>query len=167
MSSLPCSLPPCFTPLPRSLGRPVAQAPRHSTPSRRFVPDDSSFTASYTLIGDDASTDASHFFKASTQLPTPVEAVQCTRMWIPASRLSAEHSTDEILQSLAGDSQPAICQAHRVYLRDFVRIPHQGISFLCTSDALYTHWVVWRFSSAVRWCTSASIPSTTNCTTWI
>ena len=68
-------------------------------------------------------------------MPTPVKAVQCTLMWISAARLSAEHSTDDILQSQEGDSQPAIWQDHWASLREFVRIPHQGISFLCTSDA--------------------------------
>ncbi|CAH0475296.1 unnamed protein product [Peronospora belbahrii] len=83
----------------RSSDRSATILPRHSPPPRRFVPDDSLFTASYLLIGDDSSTDDDRSFKASTQLPTPVEAVQCTRMWIPAARLSSEHSTDEILQS--------------------------------------------------------------------
>ena len=129
MSSPPRSSP------PRPSGRPAAPVPRRPTPSRRFVPDDSFFTASYSLIGDDLSTDDDRYFKASTQLPTPVEALQCTRMWIPAARLSAEHSTDEILQSLAGDSQPAISQVLWDSLRKFVRIPHQKISFLCPSDA--------------------------------
>ena len=129
-SSTPRSSPP-----PRSSDSPAAQAPRRLTPHRRFVPNDSHFTASYSLIGDDSSTDNDRYFKASSQLPTPVEAGQCTRMWITAACLAAEHSTDEILQSLAGDSQPANWQVYRASLRDFVRIPHQGISFLCTSDA--------------------------------
>ncbi|CAH0474772.1 unnamed protein product [Peronospora belbahrii] len=99
--------PPRSSPSPR-LSQPLRSSdfsatalPRHSFPPRRFVPDDSLFTASYSLIGDDSSTDDDRYFKASTQLLTPVEAVQCTRMWIAAARLSFEHSTDEILQSLA------------------------------------------------------------------
>uniref|UniRef100_A0AAV1UBG5 Uncharacterized protein n=1 Tax=Peronospora matthiolae TaxID=2874970 RepID=A0AAV1UBG5_9STRA len=61
-------------------------------------------------------------------------------MWIPVVRLSAVHSTDEIVQSLAGDSQPAIWQAHRASLLDFVRSPHQKISFLYRSGAALHSW---------------------------
>uniref|UniRef100_A0AAV1UWW9 Uncharacterized protein n=1 Tax=Peronospora matthiolae TaxID=2874970 RepID=A0AAV1UWW9_9STRA len=135
MSSPSRSSPPRPTPPPRSSGRPAVSGPRRPTPPHRFVPDDSLFTASYSLIIDNSSTDDDRFFKARTQLPTLVKVVQCTRMWISAARLSAENITDKILQSLAGDSQPAIWQAHRASLRIFVRIPYQGISFLCTSNA--------------------------------
>ncbi|KAI9916878.1 hypothetical protein PsorP6_017829 [Peronosclerospora sorghi] len=55
-------------------------------------------------------------------------------MWIPAGKLTAEHNIHEILESLASDTQPEVWRQSRAHLRDFSRIPHQGISFVCTSD---------------------------------
>ncbi|KAL7995681.1 hypothetical protein Plhal703r1_c43g0143521 [Plasmopara halstedii] len=43
-------------------------------------------------------------------------------MWIPAVRLTAERNTDELFFLLLG------C------VRDFVRISHRGIGFVCTSE---------------------------------
>ncbi|KAG2506846.1 hypothetical protein JM18_009196 [Phytophthora kernoviae] len=83
---------------------------------------------------DNGTTEIDLRLKAMAPLPTPVEAKACTRMWIPAARLTAEHHIDEILRSLASDTQPEIWRHARPHLRDFVRIPHQGIAFLCTSD---------------------------------
>ncbi|POM73523.1 Hypothetical protein PHPALM_9621 [Phytophthora palmivora] len=87
------------------------------------------------MIDDVSTTDDDRYFKASSQLPTPVAIDDCVRMWIPAARVTADHNTDEILRSLADGSQPETWKTHRASLRDFVRIPNQGISFLCTSDA--------------------------------
>ncbi|TYZ67605.1 hypothetical protein PybrP1_009034 [[Pythium] brassicae (nom. inval.)] len=66
-------------------------------------------------------------------LPTPVAPDQCFRMWIPAPDVVQNHNIDEILQSLAGN-QPQMWKDARPQVRDFVRIPKHGISFLCTSQ---------------------------------
>ncbi|KAI9914822.1 hypothetical protein PsorP6_007433 [Peronosclerospora sorghi] len=123
------------TPSSRSPAPTTASTPRRPPPPRLLVPNDSLFTASYLLIADSSSTNDERYFKASSQLPTPVSAADCTRMWIPAAKLATEHSIDEILQSLAGDAQPETWRTHKASLQDFVRLPNQGISFHCTSDA--------------------------------
>ncbi|POM67869.1 Hypothetical protein PHPALM_16048 [Phytophthora palmivora] len=112
----------------------TAAKPRRAVP-RRFVPDDSLFSASYDILDDIASTDDDRFFKASSSLPTPVSADDCARMWIPAATVATERNLDEILGSLANGSQPETWKTHRASLRDFVRIPNHGIGFMCTSEA--------------------------------
>ncbi|KAI9917441.1 hypothetical protein PsorP6_012983 [Peronosclerospora sorghi] len=94
------------TPPPHEPATTVAPTPRRPPPPRRFVPNDSLFTASCLLISDSSSSNDERYFKASSQLPTPVSAADSTRMWIPAPQLATEHSIDEILKSLAGDAQP-------------------------------------------------------------
>ncbi|KAI9913200.1 hypothetical protein PsorP6_006241 [Peronosclerospora sorghi] len=52
-------------------------------------------------------------------------------------KLTAELNIHEMLEYLASDTQPEVWRQSRTHLRDFCRIPHQGISFVCTSnDAL-------------------------------
>ncbi|KAI9912448.1 hypothetical protein PsorP6_006248 [Peronosclerospora sorghi] len=103
-------------------------------PPPRLVPDDSLFQASLLRLHDSHSSDVDRRFAALASLPTPVAPELCKRMWIPASRLTAEHNIQEILESLATDNQPDVWKTSRSHLRDFTRIPNQGISFVCTSD---------------------------------
>ncbi|KAI9910852.1 hypothetical protein PsorP6_010816 [Peronosclerospora sorghi] len=103
-------------------------------PPPRTVPDDSLFRASLQRLADAQATDVDRRFAALAPLPTPVEPELCNRMWIPAGKLTAEHNIHEILESLASDTQPEVWRQSRAHLRDFSRIPHQGISFVCTSD---------------------------------
>ncbi|CAH0473129.1 unnamed protein product [Peronospora belbahrii] len=65
------------------------------------------FWASLQRFNDVHSSDVDRRFAALAPLPTPVEPELCTRIWIPASRLTAEHNIHEILESLAADSQPS------------------------------------------------------------
>ncbi|KAI9921632.1 hypothetical protein PsorP6_001420 [Peronosclerospora sorghi] len=110
---------------------PSAQRPK---PPPRLVPDDSLFQASLQRIHDCHSADMDRLFAALASLPTPVAPGLCKRMWIPASRLTAERNIQEILESLATDNQPDVWKQSRSHLRDFTRIPNQGIAFVCTSD---------------------------------
>ncbi|ETI40434.1 hypothetical protein L914_13616 [Phytophthora nicotianae] len=57
-------------------------------------------------------------------------------MWIPAARLTAERNVDELGASLNASHQPELWRKYLLKgnIRDFVRIPHQGIGFVCTSD---------------------------------
>ncbi|KAI9895663.1 hypothetical protein PsorP6_019550 [Peronosclerospora sorghi] len=112
------------------------QAAQHKGPAPppRTVPDDSLFRASLQRLADAQATDVNRRFAALAPLPTPVEPELCTRMWIPAGKLTAEHNIHEILESLASDTQPEVWRQSRAHLRDLSRIPHQGISFVCTSD---------------------------------
>ncbi|KAI9909490.1 hypothetical protein PsorP6_014952 [Peronosclerospora sorghi] len=100
-------------------------------PPPRTVPDDSFFRASLQRLADAQATDVDRRFAALSPLPTPVEPELCTRMWIPAGKLTAEHNIHEILESLASDTQPEVW---RQSARSSSRIPHQVISFVCTSD---------------------------------
>ncbi|KAI9914643.1 hypothetical protein PsorP6_007470 [Peronosclerospora sorghi] len=118
------------TPPSRAQEPTTVSAPRRPPPPRCFVPNDSLFAASCFLIADSSSNNDERYFKARSQLPTPVSP-----RTVPVSPLATEHSTDEILQSLAGDAQPETWRTHKASLKDFSRVPNQGISFLCTSDA--------------------------------
>lgn len=102
---------------------------------RRATPDDRFFAASAALIEDDGTDRHALRFAALATVPTPVADQDRFRMWIPAPALSGEKNIDEILQSLASDSQPDVWTAARPLLRDFVRIPHKGVGFVCTSEA--------------------------------
>lgn len=102
---------------------------------RRFIPDDSAFERSVQLMENDEGDYAALRLAALSQLPTPVAAEQCFRMWISAPTVADSHNIDEILQSLAGN-QPQAWKEARVEVRDFVRIPKHGISFVCTSQAV-------------------------------
>ncbi|GMF65549.1 unnamed protein product [Phytophthora lilii] len=107
---------------------------RGPPPPPRSVPDDSLFRASLQRLNDDQATDVDHRFAALAPLPTPVAPELCTRMWIPAGKLTTEHNVSEIMASLDSDSQPELWREAKPHLRDFMRIPYQGISFVCTSD---------------------------------
>ncbi|RLN96799.1 hypothetical protein BBJ28_00020080 [Nothophytophthora sp. Chile5] len=74
-------------------------------------------------------------FAALASLPTPVSTEECFRMWIPGGQLTADHNIDEILRSLASDPQPEVWKQAQPHLRDFIRAPNQGISFMCTSQS--------------------------------
>jgi len=128
----------------RSGDTPATPMPAASTrggsrrPAPRWVPDDSQFETSLDRLDDATSSATDRRFAALAPLPTPVAAKNCTQMWIPAARLSTDHSIDEILSSLAADSQPAVWRDCLVHLRDFNRVPRRGISFVCTSDDALT-----------------------------
>uniref|UniRef100_K3XDJ0 Uncharacterized protein n=1 Tax=Globisporangium ultimum (strain ATCC 200006 / CBS 805.95 / DAOM BR144) TaxID=431595 RepID=K3XDJ0_GLOUD len=70
---------------------------------------------------------------ALASLPTPVAFEECFSMWIPAADIVTDHNIDDILRSLAGPQQQVWIDA-RPQVRDFVRIPGRGISFVCTSS---------------------------------
>ncbi|KAK1946225.1 hypothetical protein P3T76_001778 [Phytophthora citrophthora] len=55
-------------------------------------------------------------------------------MWIPASRLTREHSQAEIMASLEAAHQPAIWTAQLQHLRDFPWYAGHGIYFVCVSE---------------------------------
>ncbi|GMF33269.1 unnamed protein product [Phytophthora lilii] len=78
--------------------------------------------------------DVDRRFAVLAPLPTPVAPELCTRMRIPAGKLTTEHNVSEIMASLDSDSQPELWREAKPHLRDFMRILHQGISFVCTSD---------------------------------
>ncbi|GMF66149.1 unnamed protein product [Phytophthora lilii] len=107
---------------------------RGPPPPPRSVPDDSLFRASLHRLNDDQATDVDRRFAALAPLPTPVASELCTRMRIPAGKLTTEHNVSEIMASLDSDSQPELWREAKPHLRDFMRISHQGISFVCTSD---------------------------------
>ncbi|KAE8963729.1 hypothetical protein PR001_g29281, partial [Phytophthora rubi] len=126
-------------PRPPQGSRPPRQQPprppaRRQAPPPRLMPDDSLFRASLARLDDDLSTDVDRRFAALAPLPTPVEPEQCTQMWIPAGRVTADHHLREILASLDSDSQPQMWRDAKPHLRDFYVTPHRGISFVCTSD---------------------------------
>ncbi|KAI9913064.1 hypothetical protein PsorP6_006601 [Peronosclerospora sorghi] len=103
-------------------------------PPPRSVPDDSLFQESLQRLHDSRSSEMDRRFAALASLPAPVAPDMCKRMWIPASRLTAEHNIHEILESLASENQPDVWRQSRSHLCDFTRIPNQGISFVCTSE---------------------------------
>ncbi|KAL7683492.1 hypothetical protein Plhal304r1_c041g0119501 [Plasmopara halstedii] len=117
------------------------QATRHPRPSRppaphRSVPDDNAFEESIARFNDPTASEEERCQKALAPLPPPVDAKNCTRMWIPAARLTAERNIDELCVSLKADYQPKLWRKylHLGCVRDFVRVPHQGIGFVCTSE---------------------------------
>ncbi|KAF4135668.1 hypothetical protein GN958_ATG15140 [Phytophthora infestans] len=115
--------------------RPPRQANRPPAPNRS-VPDDNAFEESIARCNDPNASEEERCQKALATLPTEVDAKNCTRMWIPAARLTAERNIDELCVSLKADYQPEIWRKylHQGCVRDFVRIPHQGIGFVCTSE---------------------------------